>query len=190
MPHFIAARFGIFVFLLVLFAGPILSAPARAEPFDPSTFDPAAPPAFLFGESVEAHEAVFAAECSAQTLQTFDPAEMPLAEISHEQVDCEGFAYYGAPRLAEFVFVDGALTHVWVLTGAEDLAGMRAAFEAAFGTPDHNVEGMFTTFIGHGAVVRYDIPEALYFAEAVTPAFAAWFDGMAEEAATNIQSAE
>ncbi len=160
----------------------LLANPAHAaDGFDPSTFDPAPPPAFQFGESVEAHAATFASDCTSFGTRTLPVEEMPLATESHMQVDCEGFEYYGAPRLAEFVFADGALTHVWVLTGAEDLPGMQAAFDYSFGAPSHHVPGAVMAYMPHRAVLRFDTPEALYMSEAAAPFFAAWFDGMVSE---------
>ncbi len=143
-------------------------------------FSPAAPAAFQFGEGIEAHAATFESLCTAgYNTRTLETAEHPMAEASHIQVDCEGFEYYGAPRLAEFVFADDALTHVWVLTGADDLPGMTTAFEASFGAPSHDLGDNGRAWVPSGAAVRFDVPEALYFSEAAAPFFGAWFDQMA-----------
>ena len=120
------------------------------------------------------------AHCSEATTRTLSVDELPLATTSHVQIDCDGFDYFGAARRAEFVFADDALTHVWILVEAEDLAPLQARFETEFGAPDHATEG-FTAFNAHNAALRRDIPEALYYSEAAAPLFQQWFAGSAGE---------
>ena len=169
--------------LFAFVAAPLaLAAPsALADDFNPQ-FDPSAPAAFQFGESVEAHATTFESHCTSADVRELDPAENPMAQETLTQVDCQGFDYFGAPRLAEFVFADGALTHVWVLTTAEDNAGLRAAFEASFGAPSHDLE-MVTAFIDHNAAIRLDPHEALYTSDAAAPLFRGWFDQVAAQGA-------
>lgn len=131
-----------------------------------------APADFHFGADPDAHD--FAAICDRHTVREFDIAEMPLATSSHVQVNCEGYEYFGAGRLAEFVFADGALTHVWVLVEDGELDGLQAAFEQAFGAPDAQAP-VFAAFFSARAAVRRDIPEALYYSEAAAPLFEAFF---------------
>ena len=132
------------------------------------------PAAFQFGAGPDAHD--FDAVCSSHTVRDLDPAEMPLAETSHVQVDCLGFDYFGGARLAEFVFADGALTHVWVLVEGRELDALQAHFETAYGLPDREAPG-FAAFFAARAAVRRDVPEALYYSEAAAPLFEAFFDG-------------
>lgn len=130
------------------------------------------PAGFHFGAGQEAHD--FNAMCSAHTVRELDPTAMPLAETSHIQVDCEGFDYFGGERLAEFVFADGALTHVWVLVEESELDALQAEFVALHGAPDQ--EGpVFAAFFGARAAVRRDTPEALYYSDAAAPLFEAFF---------------
>lgn len=154
-------------------------APVHAtEGFNPSSFDPSAPAAFQFGAGEADHAATFESACTSLERRELPTEGMPMAAESHVQFDCQGFDYYGAPRLAEFVFVDDALSHVWVLTDADDLAGLADAFDAGFGTPSHVVPGMVRAYIPARAALRYDVPEALYMAEGTAPFFAGWFDGL------------
>ena len=137
----------------------------------PASIDTAS---FQFGDSVEQHADYFSSHCTNTTLRELDPAELPLATTSHVQIDCEGFAYFGAERMAEFVFADGALTHVWILVDAGELAALQTDFEAGFGTPDHETDS-FVAFNDNNAAIRRDIPEALYYGDAAAPLFHAWF---------------
>lgn len=132
----------------------------------------AAPENFHFGAGPEAHD--FDAICDGHTVRELDIAEMPLATTSHVQIDCEGYAYYGAERLAEFVFADDQLTHVWVLVEEGELDGLQADFEAEFGDPDAQAP-VFAAFFTARAAVRRDIPEALYYGETAAPLFEAFF---------------
>ncbi|WP_421790641.1 hypothetical protein [Hyphobacterium sp.] len=135
-------------------------------------FNPASPTEFAFGGSPDAHD--FASICSSHSERVMDPAENPLARESLTQVDCEGFDYFGQARLAEFVFADGALTHVWVLVDATELENLQAAFTGAFGDPDREAP-VFAAYFEARAAVRRDIPEALYYGEAAAPLFEAFF---------------
>ncbi len=137
-----------------------------------ATAFPSAPADFHFGAGPDAHD--FAALCDSHTVRELDPAELPLATTSHVQVDCDGYAYFGAGRLAEFVFADGALTHVWVLVEASDLDPLQARFEAEFGAPDAQAP-VFAAFFADRAAVRRDVPEALYYGETAAPLFEAFF---------------
>jgi len=158
-------------------------ADAEAEPAYTSVegFDPAPPSVFQFGAGEAAHAATLASDCTSFERRELPIDDVPMATESHVQFDCAGFDYFGAPRLAEFVFVDDALTHVWVLTEADELPPLRTAFEVAFGAPSHDVPGMVTAFIPARAVLRHDVPEALYLSDAAAPFFASWFDGLSAE---------
>lgn len=129
------------------------------------------PAGFQFGAGQEAHD--FNAMCSSYTVRELDPAEMPLAETSHVQVDCQGFDYFGGSRLAEFVFADNALTHVWVLVEESELDALQTEFEALHGEPDREAP-VFAAFFGARAAVRRDTPEVLYYGEAGAPLFEAF----------------
>jgi hypothetical protein len=137
-----------------------------------ANFNPALPVDFQFGTGQDAHD--FSAMCETHTVREMNPAEMPLATTSHVQVDCHGYDYFGAGRLAEFVFADGALTHVWVLVEESDLDPLQAAFVDAFGAPDVQAP-VFAAFFEQRAAVRRDVPEALYYGEAAAPLFEGFF---------------
>ncbi|RFB04024.1 hypothetical protein [Parvularcula marina] len=105
--------------------------------------------------------------CTSIDEREFNPPEIPGAE-THSQIDCQGFDYFGAPRLAEFVFQDDALVVVWILVEESELDGLEEAFIAEFGEPTSKSETI-TAFTRVRAAVRKDTPEALYYAESVAP---------------------
>lgn len=135
-------------------------------------FSPATPQDFAFGAGPDAHN--FAEFCASSTHRDLDPSENPMANESLVQVDCEGFAYFGEDRLAEFVFADGALTHVWILVEEDELDALQSAFTAVFGTPDREAP-VFAAYFEARAAIRRDVPEALYYSEAAAPLFEAFF---------------
>lgn len=140
----------------------------------------AAPETFRFGEGLEAHQALFDTACTSVDVRVLDPAQMRLAQETLEQADCEGYDFNGAPRHAEFVFADGVLTHVWILTTAEEEAALRAEFESVLGAPSHVADAFFAFTQGHTAI-RRDVPEVLFYGEDFAPHFANWFDSAAAE---------
>lgn len=138
-------------------------------------YEATVPEGFQFGEGLEAHQALLDEACDTVNVRELDPAQNQAAQESLVQADCDGFDYFGADRFAEFVFADGKLTHVWILTAPEDEATLRETFEAAFGAPSHEAEA-FIAFTHANAAIRRDVPEALYYGQDVAPLFAAWFD--------------
>lgn len=134
----------------------------------------ALPGSFVLGGDEAANAPALAQMCDSQDRRVLDPASLPLAQDSYVQIDCQGFAYQGAERTAEFIFADGQLTHVWVLVEAAELDPLTADFTRAYGQADVVAE-QFTAWFNARAAVRRDIPEALYYSEAAAPLFEAWF---------------
>ncbi|WDI32993.1 hypothetical protein PUV54_07255 [Hyphococcus flavus] len=137
------------------------------------------PAVLTFGASAADMTAALETHCTEQNLREISPPSMP-GVSSQTQIDCEGFSYFGAPRLAEFVFGDDALTLVWILTEKSEEEALIAAFKNAYGAPSHETT-MFTAFADDCAAVRKDVPEALYYAPAASDGFQAWFDQQAAQ---------
>lgn len=133
-------------------------------------------PGVALGASEQVNAPALSRICESQTRRTLDPAELPLAQSSHVQIDCQGYAFLGAPRLAEFVFADGSLTHVWILVEAAELDALEAQFGAAYGPADASA-AEFSAWFEARAAVRKDMPEALYYSAHAAPLFEAWFSG-------------
>ncbi len=144
-----------------------------------SAQDVTKPGVFTFDAGVEEMAGLLEGVCASQTIRNIEPPQIPGA-TSQTQIDCEGFDYFGAPRLAEFVFGDDALTLVWILTQKSEEADLIAAFKKIYGTPSHETS-LFTAFADDLAAVRYDPPEALYYSQSAAQSFRDWFDQQASQ---------
>lgn len=158
----------------------LLVATALVTP-NPLAQDPLAlDPRLVFGQSESELNPVFETLCERHDLVVLDPAELPIAQSRHEQVNCTGFHHAGRLREAEFVFADGALAFVWVLTEAEEEATHLAAMRASYGAPTHDT-ALFVAFADHNTALRRDVPEFLYYSDAIAPMYRGWFDQMATQ---------
>lgn len=129
--------------------------------------DVSQPAEISFGETLQGMQAELDGACTSMDVRHFDPPQIPDAQ-SHDQIDCLGFDYFGAPRKAEFVFMDDQLVLVWILVEPEDLPALEAAFVSLHGEPSHVGEGI-KGFADARAAVRSDVPEALYYWEEIAP---------------------
>ena len=165
---------------LALFAAAALVTPNSLAQ-DPLAQDPLAlDPRLVFGQSETELNPVFETLCERHDLVVLDPAELPIAQSRHEQVNCTGFHHAGRLREAEFVFADGALAFVWVLTDAEEEAAHLATMRASYGAPTHDT-ALFVAFADHNTALRRDVPEFLYYSDAIAPMYRGWFDQMAAQ---------
>jgi len=138
------------------------------------------PAAIEFGASPAALGDSFDQLCESYQVRQLDPAELPIAQDSHTQVDCHGFDHAGRGRLAEFVFADDSLAFIWILTDASEEGTHLAALRAQYGTPSHDTP-VFVAFADHNVALRRDVPEFLYYGEAIAPMYRGWFDQMAAQ---------
>lgn len=138
------------------------------------------PASITFGEDLDVMTPVFEDLCAGYIVRTLDPAELPIAERSHVQVDCQDFEHAGDSRLAEFVFADDRLAFIWVLTDASEEAELRITLEGRFGSPTHDTPA-FIAFADDHMALRRDTPELLYYSAEIAPMYRAWFDQMAAQ---------
>ncbi|WP_100644567.1 hypothetical protein [Alteromonas facilis] len=113
-------------------------------------------------------------QCTRLESRKIEPAEIPDTKISQVQLDCHGFQFEGKSRLAEFVFRDGLLVLVWILTDKSEEASFEKKFIAEYGRPSHQ-KADFTAFTSSHSALRKDKPEVLFYSPAVAPLFEAWF---------------
>ncbi|MBR9824478.1 MAG: hypothetical protein GYB36_01600 [Alphaproteobacteria bacterium] len=144
---------------------------------DPLNLDPA----IQFEASLSSLTPAFDRLCDTYDVRTLDPAELPIAQSSHVQIDCHGFDHAGASRLAEFVFADDALAFIWVLTEADEEAAHLARMRERYGAPSHDTP-LFVAFTDDRTALRRDIPEFLYYGDHIAPVYQGWFDQMATQA--------
>ena len=133
-----------------------------------------------FDASLDELRPVFDASCASWEAVTLNPAELPIAQTSHVQVNCQGFRHAGGDRLAEFVFADDSMAFVWVLIDAGELDGFAQDMRGVYGAPTHDT-AMFTAFADHNAALRRDIPEFLFYSQSIAPMYRGWFDQMAAQ---------
>lgn len=150
----------------------ISTASSFADDLRPASID--------FGLNVADAHSSLADHCNMLTERQITPAQLPGTKESQIQFDCEGFSYFGKPRLAEFVFRDGALALVWILTDAAEETAFEEKMIRSYGTPSHtNVA--FTAFTKHRTALRKDKAEVLFYAKELAPMFNAWFDSAANQ---------
>lgn len=140
----------------------------------------APPDSARFGSSVAVMTPEFENKCDRYEVRQLDPAELPIAQTSHVQVDCSGFSHAGKKRLAEFVFADDRLAFIWVLTTAAEEETLLKLLRAAYGEPTHDTS-LFVAFADDNLALRRDIPELLYYSQTVAPVYRGWFDQSASE---------
>jgi hypothetical protein len=150
--------------LLPIIAG--LLAFADAEPLE---IDPSKPDVIEFGNSVESMESALQGACATKQLRVFDPPKTPIAKESHQQIDCRGFDFLGAPRLAEFVFIDGKLQLVWILLSDEEKATTVDAMRSVYGTQGHD-NSQVIAFPEFRTAWRNEPAEILFYSEEFAPA--------------------
>lgn len=133
-----------------------------------------------FDASLDELRPVFDASCASWEAVTLNPAELPIAQTSHVQVNCQGFRHAGGDRLAEFVFADDSMAFVWVLIDAGELDSFAQDMRGVYGAPTHDT-AMFTAFADHNTALRRDIPEFLFYSQSIAPMYRGWFDQMAAQ---------
>lgn len=119
------------------------------------------------------------AHCDTISEQVIAPAQIPGTKDRQIQLDCEGFSFKGLPRKAEFVYRDGELILVWILTTAEEEADIEAWMRSS-AEPSH-VSSQFTAFTSKNMALRKVPHEVLFYSEAAAPMFNAWFASAASE---------
>jgi len=131
-----------------------------------------------FDASLEAMTPVFDRVCAHYRVRELSIEDLPIAQNSHIQVDCNGFQHAGQAREAEFVFADDQLAFVWVLTDAAEEPGLLAQMHSTYGTPTHDTP-MFVAFADDLTALRRDTPEFLFYSARIAPMYRGWFDQMA-----------
>lgn len=111
------------------------------------------------GSELAVVRTVLSEHCPVYDERSISPPTLPGDLRSQVQIDCFGLNVAGFPRKAEFVFGDGRLDLIWILTGEEEQGRMRAYLSERYGQPVRETE----TYIvwGDGLVLRKDVPEVL-----------------------------
>ena len=135
----------------------------------------AKPEVFRFGASVAEMELALTDRCESMTTRRIDPPFLEDIENEQLQIDCDGFPFRGQPRWVEVVIGDDAFEMVWVMMTAEEESSLLTAMVDAYGEPTHESADYFA-FVDHRAALRRDIPEVLFYSEALAPEMREFFD--------------
>ncbi len=127
------------------------------------------PPEIRWGATVEQTERALRGKCTTRDTRRIDPPFLDNIRDKQLQIDCDGFAFAGAPRWAEFVFGDDRLVMVWIMTGAADDNRIMAAMQARFGDVTRR-NAKYVAFEKAQAALRLDKHEVLFYAPELAPA--------------------
>lgn len=130
-----------------------------------------------FGATVAETEKALRGLCKTVTLRRIDPPFRVLRDIKDKQmqVDCDGLAFAGKPRWAEFVFADDSLEMVWIMTSKTDETALRERMTGIAGAPDRQ-NAKFVSFAQARMALRTDVPEVLLYSKKMAPRVSPWFD--------------
>lgn len=123
---------------------------------------PFMPDVIHWGATTAQMQAALAGKCKEMVTRPVDPPFLDSTK-KQMQIDCEGFVFEGKPRHAEFVIGDDQLKMVWIMTGADEDAALRAKMIAEYGAPDHRNK-IYDAFVAHRAALRFDKHEVLFYA--------------------------
>ncbi|MFC7291982.1 hypothetical protein [Hirschia litorea] len=136
-------------------------------PSEPISMHVEKPDSIHFGTSVQAMESSLNGMCTSLEIRQIEPPLIADVE-TQSQIDCQGFPYFGKPRLAEFIFVNDALMLTWILVEADEIPALESAFTTTFGEPTFSKDTILA-YAHNFAGVRNDTPEALYYSETAAP---------------------
>ena len=146
----------------------LVSAPAKSDSFTPQTIQ--------FGTTAQDMEVVLAPLCvDGIKTRPIDPPFLPDVREQQLQIDCDGFAFQGAPRWAEFVIGDNTLKMVWIMLEPEDQDSVVAAMTDAFGPPSHNNDH-YIAFTQARAAWRFEPAEVLFYSQELDSWILPWFE--------------
>ena len=145
---------------------PLLDA-EELSPWSSPTFT--APVEARLGEALEVLAPEIEAACAFTLTRELEPG-LPTQPTTQTQIDCFGYPVAGFPRKIEFVFGDGRLELVWILTGRGEEDRLRASLEADHGPAEALIPG-FEFFDDRRVALRTDKPELMMASDAVLDAY-------------------
>ena len=134
------------------------------------------PAVLRYGTTVAEMERALDGQCSKRVTRSIDPPFLIFRDSTHrqQQIDCDGFAFLGAPRWAEFVFTDDSLSMAWIMTTDAESTSIRARLSEAYGDPTAKNQ-IFVAFADSGAALRTDKAEVLFFSPRIKNRVMPWF---------------
>ncbi len=133
------------------------------------------PLAFEFGSSIADMKERVLPLCDSVNERLNEPIQLPTAQKSQSQLDCEGFMYAGKKRKVELIFADDALDMIWILTEADEEKLFIDEFKKLYGEPTHIKEDV-TFFLNDGVGVRNKPHEILFISERIKTPYKEWLN--------------
>lgn len=151
---------------LFVWRNPLLDTDTLPEPM-PLTFS--APPEVRFGASIDELAPELEEACFFTNTRENDPS-LPTQPETQTQIDCFGYPVSGFERKIEFVFGDGHLELVWILTGVGEEDRLRDTLTEQFGEAEILMPGM-ESFADRHVILRTDKPELMMASDAIFQAY-------------------
>ena len=139
------------------------------------------PQSIDFNRGLEESRVYLQTICDTVKERSFNPPQLPGTRQSHIQLDCQGMEFEGKDRLVEFVYRDGELVIVWVLTTADEEDMLEDKLKSLYGTPTHQGKD-FTAFTRDHVALRKDVKEVLFYSPSIEQMFESWFANSAKAA--------
>ncbi len=153
-----------------LLLGLMLAACATAVHSTPPVAEPAA---VKWGAAVEAMKARLSGQCAKMTVRPITPPFLTGVK-GQQQIDCEGFRYFGGARHAEFVIGDDSLEMVWVMIDSAEYDSALRAMTAAYGSPTARRDDMIG-WPAHRIALRSKPAEFLFYSPRQAAEWADWY---------------
>jgi tetratricopeptide (TPR) repeat protein len=153
----------------------------NADVIRPILADGLKPNVIRYGATVAEMQTALAGLCKTMKTRRIEPTDLPYVKVKQVQIDCDGFAFLGKPRRAEFVFRDDSLELVWIITSAEERASILRAMADANGAPTQR-NNRYVAFANNRTALRLDRPGVLFYSERLAPHTRSWFEKPADGA--------
>jgi hypothetical protein len=169
MPFSTAVR--ISVVLGVLMGSQVLAEPSSAS--QPTHNKP-----LPFGQPRDQVQLRLEQQCAEITIHENLPLEVPTAKVSQTQIDCIDYRPMQHQGTSEWIFADGELDIVWVLSPLETLEAVKADLAQRNVLPEYSLPGMADFYLDRGFGLRFQPTEFLYFSDRLKPYYQAWLESM------------
>ena len=116
-----------------------------------------------FGQNLTKVLKKLEAQCSTVTVHENLDLEVPTATVSQTQIDCMDYKPIQHSGLSEWVFADGLLDIVWVLSPIDELEATKQTLDKKGILPDYTLTGFADFYLDRGFGFRYQPSEFLYF---------------------------
>lgn len=137
--------------------------------------DTALPRFDAFEQSMDQQLSSLQISCSPLQVEEIEEIWLRNQPKEQRQANCFNFAYAGFERKIEFVYGDGKLEVMWILTAKAEEQRVRELLVAAWGAPSIN-NADWEVFDGGRIALRKDTPELLLLSEEMLPMYRETFE--------------